>query len=367
MNNDAAQLDALRARRPADKPLIGITMGDPGGIGAEVIVKALADPAIRALGRFIIYGMQEPLEIAADLVELDACWFRRPHEDVSEVASGVALADYDEFSCGVGLRRPSAEAGQASLRFVEDAVRAAGEGRLNAVVTGPIHKISWKLAGCRFPGHTELLCELCNAKRVTMMFVGGPFRIALASTHVGLFDLRAQFSLGLVFHPIDQLDDALRRWWGMERPRIAVAALNPHAGEGGMFGDEETRVIEPAIAIARDHGIDVTGPFPADTLFRNALNGRFDGIVAMYHDQALIPVKLLAFDEAVNVTLGLPIIRTSVDHGTAFDIAGKNKANAGSMKAAIQCAALLASQPRRESGRISADHPPAAVTAPQSD
>lgn len=323
-------------------------MGDPGGIGAEVIVKALADPDLRALGRFIIYGLEEVLLYAADQAEIAPFWFRKPHEHIGPVESGVVVADFDEETVfDTTRRRPTVEAGRASLRFVEHAVAAANASEIAAVVTGPIHKTSWKLAKCRCPGHTEKLAQLCDAKRVTMMFSAGTLRVALASTHVPLFELRNRFTIGLVFQPIDLLATALIEWFGIEHPRIAVAALNPHAGENGQFGDEETRVIEPAMQMARQAGIDVHGPFPADTLFVPQHSDRYDGIVAMYHDQGLIPVKLRAFHSAVNLTLGLPIIRTSVDHGTAFDIAGSNQADPGSMKAAIQLACQLAAIRRR--------------------
>ncbi len=350
----------------ASKPRIAITMGDPTGIGAEVIAKALADPTVRSLGRFIIYGMEETLDVAAGLAELETCWYRCPHDRVRSINSGVVLADYDEYSVPPGMRSPSSEGGAASLRFVEDAMRAAGEGVVDAIVTGPIHKTSWKLAGCRLPGHTELLGQHFNRKQVTMMFAGGPLKVALASAHVGLFDLRNGFTIGRVFHTIDAFDEALRRYWGIREPRIAVAGLNPHAGEGGRFGDEESRIIEPAITMARELGILADGPFPGDTVFHKALHGPFDGVVAMYHDQGLIPVKLLAFDSAVNVTLGLPIIRTSVDHGTALDIAGRNKANPGSMKSAIKLACELASRPPFDCPRIPLKISEAAATpAPQ--
>ena len=318
-------------------------MGDPAGIGAEVIVKALSDPALRARARFIVYGLQEFLCYAADQAEVPPFWFHYPHEEVDRIESGVVVADFDEFSTlGPGVRRPTAEGGAASLRFVDEAIELAKQGSADAIVTGPIHKISWQMAGCKFPGHTEYLAEAFSVRRFTMAFVGGPLRVALASTHLGLFELRDSFTIGRVFQPIDQLDEALRRWFGLANPRIAVAGLNPHAGEAGRFGDEEIRIIEPAILMAREAGIQVEGPFPADTVFQKAVEGKFDGVVAMYHDQGLIPVKLLAFDTSVNVTLGLPVIRTSVDHGTAFDIAGGNRANPGSMKAAINLAIELA-------------------------
>ena len=352
----APSSDASSPGEAPRKPLIAVTMGDPAGVGAEVVIKALADPAIRTRARFIIFGLDEFLRYAADQVEVNPFWFRLPHEEVDRVESGVVVADFDEYATiNPGLRRPTAEGGHASLRFVDEAIAAARDGGADAIVTGPIHKISWKMAGCKSPGHTEYLAGAFNVRRYTMMFVGGPLRVALASTHVGLFDLRNSFTIGRVFQPIDQLDEALRRWFGIAAPRIGVAGLNPHSSEEGRFGDEESRIIEPAVLMAREAGINVEGPLPADTLFWQAARGKYDGVVAMYHDQGLIPVKLLAFDSSVNVTLGLPIIRTSVDHGTAFDIAGANRAQAGSMKTAIRLAVELAARnhqttwPQRES------------------
>jgi len=319
-------------------------MGDPAGIGAEVIVKALADPDLRTRGRFIIYGLNELLAYAADLAEINCFWFRQPHELVRRVDSGVVVADFDEFSMfGPAVRRPTAEGGRASMRFLVEAIAGLKRGLLDALVTGPIHKTSWHLAGFKFPGHTERLAAAFHTRRVAMMFVGGGFRVALASIHEPLFELRHSFTIGKVFQPIDLLHRALRDWFGIDQPRIAVCGLNPHAGQDHHFGDEESRIIEPAIVMAREGGMLVEGPFAADSLFWKARHSRrYDGIVAMYHDQGLIPVKLLAFDEAVNVTLGLPVIRTSVDHGTGFDIVGKNMAEPGSMKAAIRLAIDLA-------------------------
>lgn len=325
------------------KPIVGITMGDPAGVGAEVIVKALSDPAVREAGRYVIFGVEEVLSAAADASGIRPFWFRIPHVEPCRIDSGVVVADFDEYNAGYWTNaRPTQLGGQASLRFLDRAIAAALGDEINALVTAPIHKVSWKLAGCHFPGHTEKLAEACQTKRVTMSFVGGGMFVALASAHLGLFELRNHFTIGLVFQPIDLLHQALREWFDIPEPRIAVAGLNPHAGEEGRFGDEEARVIEPAMQMARNAGIRVEGPFPADTLFTPERRRRFDGIVAMYHDQGLIPVKMLAFDSAVNVTLGLPIIRTSPDHGTAFDIAGANQADEGSMKAAIALACRLA-------------------------
>jgi len=345
--NAHVPIPSERQRPRGAKPLIGITMGDPAGIGAEVIVKALCDPDVRALGRFVIYGMEESLAAVADAAGIAPFWFTHPHDEPLRVDSGVVVKDFPEYAAGYWLiARPTTLGGKASLEFLDSAVAAARSGDIDAIVTGPIHKVSWREAGCKHPGHTEKLAEDFKAKRVTMAFVGGGLRVALASTHLGLFELRDKFTIGCVFQPIDLLHQALVNWFGIDRPRIAVSGLNPHAGEDGRFGDEEKRVIEPAMQMARNAGIDVEGPFPADTLFIPRRRSKYDGIVAMYHDQGLIPVKMLAFDTAVNVTLGLPIIRTSVDHGTALDIAGSNQADPGSMIEAIRLACHLARQAR---------------------
>ena len=333
----------LRGLRRNSRPLIGITMGDPAGIGAEVVVKALADPEIRRLGRFIIYGLNEAIEYAADLAEINPYWFRLPHEAVNRIESGVVVADFDELPVfSPTLRCPSADGGTASMRFLDSAIVGARDGPLEAIVTAPICKESWHLAGYRFPGHTEKLGHAFKTRRVTMMFVAGRLRVALASIHEALFELRHSFTIGKVFQPIDLMGEALSRWFGIEHPRIAVCGLNPHAGENGLFGDEEKRIIEPAITMAREAGLAAEGPFPADTLFWRAVQGHFDGVVAMYHDQGLIPVKLLAFDSACQTTLGLPTIRTSVDHGTGFDIVGQSLANPQRMKSAIRLACDMA-------------------------
>lgn len=197
------------------------------------------------------------------------------------------------------------------------------------------------MTGCRYPGHTELLQHRTKSKRAVMMFASSKLNVALATVHIPLMDVRHKFTIGAVFDPIDLGHQACLRM-GIRKPRIAVCGLNPHASENGQFGDEEQRVITPAIDMAQAAGIDARGPFPADTIFLDAARGKYDLVVAMYHDQGLIPVKLLAFDEAVNLTLGLPIIRTSPDHGTAFDLVGKNGADPSSMKSAIRLAATLA-------------------------
>ncbi|MCK4625881.1 MAG: 4-hydroxythreonine-4-phosphate dehydrogenase PdxA, partial [Phycisphaerae bacterium] len=253
------------------------------------------------------------------------------------------VLDYDELPApAAGKHEPTHYGGAASMAFLEDAIVAAQAGTIDAMVTAPISKEAWHLAGFKFPGHTELLAKRTKTKNFGMMFVAPQMKIILATIHEPLFSIVNRFTIGRVFNPIDLADKALREMFGIDNPHIAVCGLNPHAGEGGSIGDEEKRIIAPAILMASENGINVTGPYPADTLFRRAVRGEFDCVVAMYHDQALIPIKLLAWEDAVNLTVGLPIIRTSPGHGTAFDIAGKNRANPAPIKAAIQLAINLA-------------------------
>ena len=329
-------------------------MGDPCGIGAEVIVRALSQPDLRRRARFVVFGFSEELSYVADELEVDWTVFRDRHEEIRRFPHDLVVLDYDELPVpSVMPRGPSELGGAASMAFCQDAIAAAREGLLDALVTAPISKTSWKLAGFgKYPGHTELLADLCKAKHVAMMFVSPKLRVVLATIHEPLFEVRDLLTIGRVFNPIELADQALREWFGLEKPRIAVCGVNPHAGEDGRFGDEEDRIIAPAVLLAGEGGINVSGPFPADTVFLKALEGRFDCVVAMYHDQALIPIKLVAWDRAVNLTLGLPIIRTSPDHGTAFDIAGKHRANPGSMAAAIELAIDLAR--RRQAARQAA-------------
>ena len=326
------------------RPTIAITMGDPAGIGPEVIVKALADPVLRHRARYIIYGMNELLAYAADLAEFDVFWWRAQYNGrLRGFPHDVVVVDYDQYTMlGSAVRAPSKMGGEASMRFCLDAIEAAQKKLVDAVVTAPIAKESWKLAGYGYPGHTELFAQRTNARRHAMMFAGGPLKVVLATVHIPLMAVWNKLNIGAVFQPIELLHQTMVEWFDTPHPRIAVCGLNPHASENGQFGDEEERIISPAILMARDQGIDATGPHSPDTVFLTARDGRFDAVVAMYHDQGLIPVKLLAFDQAVNLTIGLPIIRTSPDHGTAFDIVGRNRANPGSTRAAIEMAIDLA-------------------------
>ncbi|MFG0258331.1 MAG: 4-hydroxythreonine-4-phosphate dehydrogenase PdxA [Phycisphaerales bacterium JB043] len=330
------------------KPTISVSMGDPLGIGPEVVVKALDDPQLRASARFLIRGSAEAMQFAADLAEIEPYWWRVQHDSPAAMGavSGVVILDYDEFGLetapGYTTRgpRPTRQGGIASFAFVEhcieDAKRPENDPlRADAIVTAPISKRSWDMAGRgKYPGHTELLATRFRSRRHAMMFVSPRLRVILATAHIGLNEIRNVLTIGRVFEPIDLGSQACVEM-GIERPRVAVCGLNPHAGEGGLFGDEEERLIVPAIRLARDAGIDAHGPYPSDTIFNSALDGKFDLVVAMYHDQGLIPIKLLAWKNAVNVTVGLPIVRTSPDHGTGFDIAGQNKADASSMRAAL--------------------------------
>lgn len=339
----------------SDRPVIAVSMGDPGGIGPEVLVKALSERARRASARFVVHGSGVAMHRAADALGVEPFWWRLDAEsglEGSASAHDVVLLDDDppawrEHGGEPGFdARPTKVGGELSFRWVERAIasckKPAGDpGRADAIVTGPISKEAWALAGRkRFPGHTELLADRFGAKRVAMMFEGPAVRVVLATVHLPLMDVRNVLTIGRVFDAIDLGAEGCRRL-GIAKPRIAVCGLNPHAGEGGLLGDEESRLIEPAIEHAVRTGIEVSGAYPADTIFAQAVHGRYDLVVAMYHDQGLIPVKLLARDRSVNVTLGLPIVRTSPDHGTAFDIAGRGIAEEGSMSNAIDLAVRM--------------------------
>lgn len=324
-------------------------MGDPRGIGPEVLVKALADPALLKLARYVVYGSNEVLNRAAEAAGIETFWFRIPHDSPraeQPIVTDLTVLDWHEHGEEEpGARGATRASGLASKVFVEAAIADSllppgHPRRLDAIVTAPVSKAAWHLAGFRWPGHTELLAHRTKAKRHAMAFAGPRFRVVLATTHLPLMDVRNVLTIGRVFDSIDLGADLCRRL-GVGAPRIAVCGLNPHAGEGGLFGDEEIRVIGPAIDAAKRAGIDASGPHPGDTIFLKALEGKFDLVVAMYHDQGLIPVKLLAFDQAVNTSLGLPFLRTSPDHGTGFAIAGQGIARAASMRAALETALEL--------------------------
>jgi 4-hydroxythreonine-4-phosphate dehydrogenase len=319
----------------SNKPIIGITMGDPNGIGAEVIVKALLCSEIQGLCTSIVFGDAKVLEDAKKLI------------GTSNEINVINITKLNRTTLSPG--RPDKKSGEASLLYVKEAVRFALEEKIDAIVTAPISKESIHLAGAKYPGHTEMLQELTGAKRVVMMFEGGKFRVVLVTIHCALSEVPQLINEEKILSTIELTYESLINLFRIPKPKIVVSALNPHAGEAGAFGNEEALHIIPAIQKAREKGINVTGPLPADTLFYYAAQGKWDAVVAMYHDQGLIPFKMLSFDDGVNVTLGLPIIRTSPDHGTAYDIAWRGKANPSSMIAAI-CVAVRLARNKNERG-----------------
>lgn len=328
-------------------------MGDPAGIGPEIIAKALALPQVRRLCRPVVIG-------SLPIMEQTVASLRLPFKVIPIHGHAQSLGRSDEILVVDPLERPlgkfrpgaaAAKTGAAAITFIQNAVRLAETGCIDAVVTAPINKEAVHLAGHRYPGHTELLAALTHSKEAGMMILGGPLKIMFATTHVAIKDVPDVLTIERVERAIRLTQQGLREFFGVPRPRIGVAALNPHAGEGGLFGDEEERILAPAVRQARRHGIQTSGPHPADTLFGKAVRGEYDGLVAMYHDQGLIPLKLVAFGRCVNLTIGLPIIRTSVDHGTAYDIAGKGIADPGSLVEAIKLAARLAIEKKLKKGQ----------------
>ncbi len=307
---------------------IGITLGDPAGVGAEVVAKALAQAQVRKAAKFIIIG--------------DACLFRRyfpvRYKNCAFVDVGCLKAG--EFKAG----RPSRLTGKASLAYLQRAVGLLKEGELSALVTAPVCKEAVGQTDASFHGHTEFLADAFGARDFGMMFVSGSLRVLLATRHIPLNQVSRVIDTGLVFRAIHLTDAALKKYFRLKKPLVGVCGLNPHAGEGGTIGREEIKHIIPAIKRARSEGMRVEGPFAADTIFYPGNSKRFDALVAMYHDQGLIALKTLYFRRLVNLTVGLPFVRTSPAHGTAFDLAGKNKADASSMIEAVKLAARLSAK-----------------------
>jgi len=324
-------------------PIIAVTMGDAAGVGPEIIVKALARDEVAARCHAVVIGDARRLEQAATICGL-AVTIRRVAGP-----SGVAPPSGIIDCVDVGLIPPdlpfgqlSGLAGDAAYRYIEAAVRLAVDGQVDAICTAPLNKEALHAGGHRFPGHTELLAHLTGTPEVSMMLSAPGLRVIHCTTHIGLIDAIARIDPDLVLRTIRRGHDALVRA-GIAAPRIAVCGINPHAGEGGLFGNgEEATKIVPAIERARTQGIDAIGPLPADTTFFRAVRGDFDLVVAMYHDQGHCPVKVLGLDAGVNITIGLPVVRTSVDHGTAFDIAGTGVADERSLIEALRQAAQLA-------------------------
>ena len=341
---------APRARRRL--PRIGITMGDPAGIGPEVVLKAVAEEDVRRVCVPIIIGDAQLLAHTARTLDLQCGYdIVRRDERLPTHPIEPIIFHLDNVSGYIEPGIESGAAGKAAAQYIEAAVELCAAGSLDAIATAPINKRALFLGGYSFPGHTEFLAHLTSTEEYAMAFVAANLRIVLLSTHVPLAEAIRLVERDRLVKVISLTHRELKRW-GIERPRIAVAALNPHGAEGGLFGVEEAAEIVPAVEACRGRDeMNVQGPFSADTVFLRASRGEFDGVVACYHDQAMIPVKCLSFGEAVNVTLGLPFIRTSVDHGTAFDIAGKGLAEHSSMTAAITLAVELSTR-AEESGRV---------------
>lgn len=315
-------------------------MGDPGGIGPEIIVRALASPAVRRCCIPVIIGDAGIMQNAAKLLRLPVTvrTVSSPEERMTP-RNTVQVLDI-RTAAGVRKRMPTAEGGASCVRYITKAVELAAERKVDGIVTAPISKEAMKMAGLPWPGHTEMLAAMTGTKGYAMMLVGGPLRVILVTIHTAINRVPKLITKQRVLKTI-RLAEKACGMLKIKKPRIAVAGLNPHAGEAGMFGDEEQKEILPAIQAAMREGIPVSGPFPPDTVFHKAYNGETDIIVCMYHDQGLIPLKMIAFDTGVNVTVGLPFVRTSPDHGTAYDIAWKGIANPASMIEAIKVAATL--------------------------
>ena len=326
-------------------PLV-LTMGDPTGVGPELIVKMLLDGDLATLPRPVrvigdiealvqagrIFGVNaEAIDSTGPIQRLDFNGRTLVVEAVSRLSPGNLIYGQPDSACG-----------RAMADYIDRAARQCLDGSAHAMVTCPINKKAINTAGYHFPGHTEFLADRCGVERVVMMLAGTSLKVCLVTTHLPLAEVAQQLSTEVILTTLRITNTALKNHFDLPQPRLAVLALNPHAGENGLFGDEEQRLIAPAIAAAGKEGISASGPHSADTLFHFAVRGSADAVICMYHDQGLIPLKLLHFFDAVNVTLGLPIIRTSVDHGTAYDLAGSGKAGTASLCAALRMAATMA-------------------------
>jgi 4-hydroxythreonine-4-phosphate dehydrogenase len=327
------------------RPLrIGITAGDVNGIGLEVTLKALHGVPGPGDQRAIIVGDFNIIRQQCKKLRLPvpSCWDPAESDIPSE-----PIVIWDPWP-GLDLKwapgRIHVDAARAAVEWIKFGVQANRDGVLDALVTAPISKEGIHRAGYHVPGHTEMLAELTGTKKFAMMLFGGPLRVVLATRHIPISAVPGAITPALIKDTVRITAEGLA-WMGLRRRRIAVCGLNPHAGEGGHIGTEDVKIIAPAIRALRKTGLDVHGPLPGDTVFYQAAAGQYDAVIAMYHDQGLAPLKLIAFDSGVNLTLGLPIVRTSPDHGTAYGIAGKNKANPASMATAIEQARLLAGRP----------------------
>ncbi|MCB2146953.1 MAG: 4-hydroxythreonine-4-phosphate dehydrogenase PdxA [Deltaproteobacteria bacterium] len=325
----------------ANLPQVGITMGDPVGVGPEIIAKALSDPCVLRCCRPVIYGNATRLRAGAASTGVRLRIAEVPSiNDVRRGHHGIPVINPAAIDTeGLEWGKPSPASGMAMAAYLNTAIDDAMAGRIAAIATGPINKLALKMADIPFSGHTEILAERTGTRNYAMMLAGNRLKVVLATIHIPIEQVPRALTTQGIANIVTLTDHALKTRFGLPAPRIAVAGLNPHAGESGLFGAEEEKIILPAIDLAASQGIIVTGPHPPDTVFLKASQGVFDAVVSMYHDQGLGPFKMIHFDAGVNTTLGLPIVRTSVDHGTAYDIAGSGEASPASMVAAITMAA----------------------------
>ena len=323
-------------------PLVAVTMGDPAGVGPEIIAKTFADPDFREQNRALVVGNAPRLQRAADLLglELRANVVADPERAGFEEGT-VDVVQVGELPEDLPFGELDARAGAAAFEYVERAIELARGGRVAAIATAPLNKEAMHLGGYRYPGHTEILAELTGTQDYAMMLVTPELKVIHVSTHVALREAVERATEERELAVIRLAHESLLKL-GVEHPKIAVAGLNPHAGEHGLFGNEDADRIEPAVERAKEDGIDASGPHAPDTVMMRARRGEFDIVVVQYHDQGHIPIKLMGFDTGVNVTVGLPFFRTSVDHGTAFDIAGTGQADHRSLRAALDLARELA-------------------------
>jgi 4-hydroxythreonine-4-phosphate dehydrogenase len=336
----------VRTGEHAATPFVAVTMGDGAGVGPEVVVGALVEPEIAALCRPVVIGDAQRLRAAAEILGVDADVVSvESVEDAEFTPRRVNVIDLGLLPADLPWGKLSPVAGHAAYEYIRVASELAMAGRVQAICTAPLNKEALHAGGHVFPGHTELLAHLTGTEEVSMMLNSPRIRVIHVTTHIGLIDAVAKIEPGLVERTVRRGHEALQRA-GIPAPRIAVCGINPHAGENGLFGyGEEEEKIVPAIERLQADGIDARGPLPADTVFFVAGRGDYDLVVAMYHDQGHGPVKVLGIEAGVNITVGLPVIRTSVDHGTAFDIAGTGKVEVGSMVEALRQAAQMASSP----------------------
>lgn len=338
-----------------NKPVVALTFGDPSGIGPEIILKSITNPLIRKLANYIIVGDARVLQKTANSLNKNYLFSFKKLKIISDTPKKRFLTHKEGYAALLDLKnvpmgsflfgKEKAVFGKASVEYIKTAYDLVRTNTVDCIVTAPINKAAVNKAGFKFAGHTEYLASLSGVKKIVMMLAGGPLRISLVTRHIPISEVTRYLTAQTIIDTIKITIDALKKDFKIPRPKIGVCALNPHSGEGGILGKEEIRVISPAVKKFRK--TDVMGPIAADALFYDAYRGKFDGVICLYHDQGLIPLKMVARDSGVNITLGLGFVRTSPDHGTAFDIAGKGMADSRSMEEAIKLAVFMVRNGKR--------------------